>query len=103
MAALDTNTIRNILIQKGFEKVYLVEKEHNCVLFLGKIGDFNIIIGIYSGVRSLYAKIVDASKVLEPYWKCEYLEYVPHGLYTFSNNIDELIEKIVSKAKIIIK
>ncbi|MEM0026746.1 MAG: hypothetical protein QXT53_02955 [Ignisphaera sp.] len=103
MQLLDINHVRNLLVQKGFEKVYLIEKEHNCLLFLGEIKGSHVIIGIYRGSKTIYAKIVNIQHVLEPYWKCDYLDYIPYGLYAFSNGIEELVDKILMKINRVLK
>lgn len=97
MQLLDANHIKDLLMQRGLEKVYIIEKEYNCILLLGEVRGSHVVIGIYQGSRSIYAKIVNVQHVLEPYWKCDYLDYVPYGLYTFSNSIEELVDKIIMK------
>ncbi|MCC6045567.1 MAG: hypothetical protein LM572_02185 [Ignisphaera sp.] len=102
---IDVETLKNLLLQKGFEKVFTVEKTHDCVLLLGRLNGVEILVGIYTGLHSLYAKIAKASEILEPYWRCEYMEYFPQGLYTFSQmkNLDELAHNIIVKAEAILK
>jgi hypothetical protein len=103
--SLEISTVKQVLMQKGFEKIFVVESRHDCVLLLIEFKGVNILAGIYKGLHSVYAKVVRADDLLEPYWRCDYLEYIPQGLYTFSEskNIEELAQKIVAKAEIIIK
>jgi len=102
---IDIEAFKRFLLQKGFEKVYVVEKTYDCVLLLGKVSEVEVLIAVYSGTHSLYAKTVISSDVLEPYWRCSYVEYVPHGLYAFSHSrsIEELAEKVALKVQTLLK
>jgi len=103
--AIDVEVVKDLLLKMGFEKVFMIEKTYNCILLLGKLKEIDMLIGIYTGEISLYAKIIKSEEILEPHWKCDYLEYFPQGLYTFSQskNLDELVQNIVAKAEVITK
>uniref|UniRef100_A0A7C4FH69 Uncharacterized protein n=1 Tax=Ignisphaera aggregans TaxID=334771 RepID=A0A7C4FH69_9CREN len=102
---IDVETLKGLLLQKGFEKVFTIERTHGCLLLLGRLREIDVIIGIYSGLHSIYAKIIESGEVLEPYWRCDYMEYFPQGLYAFSQakDLEELAQNIVTKTKIILK
>ncbi len=98
---LDSEKIRNVLISKGFQKVYIVEKNLQCILFLCVYNNRNYLIAFYQGDVAVYSKLLDPTNISSLYWKCEYLRYIPNGLYAFAQNIESLIDKAIQKIKLI--
>jgi len=98
---LNPEDIKNILISKGFQKVYVVEKDLQCILFLCVYNDKNYLIGFYQGDNAMYSKLLDSANISSLYWKCEYLKYIPNGLYAFAQNIESLVDKVLQKIRLI--
>jgi hypothetical protein len=99
----DIETIRCKLSSLGMTRLYIADKNFNKVLFLGVYLDHQFLILIAKGENSWYSKVVFADELLEPYWRCEYIIYVPEGLYTFARDLDELANKIVDTINKLIK
>uniref|UniRef100_A0A7C2VL56 Uncharacterized protein n=1 Tax=Ignisphaera aggregans TaxID=334771 RepID=A0A7C2VL56_9CREN len=95
----DITSIRNTLINSGFEKIYTIDENPWCILLLGIYGGNQYLILLAKGDLSWYSKVVPAANVLEPYWRCNYIVYVPEGLYVFADNAPTLVEKIISLVK----
>lgn len=91
---VDSAEIRKVLKFVGVEKVYVVDEDLNNQLLLGFYAGKQYLILIAKGRYAWYSKIVPAEIVLEPYWKCNYIIYIPEGLYAFARNISELSTKI---------
>lgn len=96
---LDPENIKNMLISRGFQKVYIVEKDLQCVLFLCVYSNRNYLIAFYQGDITVYSKLSDPTNISSLYWKCKYLKYIPNGLYVFAQNIESLIDKVLQKIK----
>lgn len=90
----DSAVIKHKLAEIGVEKLYVVDEEIDCVLFLGVHRDHQFLILVSKGKFSWYSKIVPANIVLEPYWNCKHVIYVPEGLYVFAEDIEELVKRI---------
>lgn len=91
----DSVSIKKLLTNAGINKAYIIDENLYCTLFLGIYNDQQYIILIAKGTHSFYSKIVPASTVLETYWRCNYITYVPEGLYVFAKSVEELINKIM--------
>lgn len=99
MFIIDARKIHSMLLKSGIEKVYVMEEKTACILTLAIYEGDKYLILITKGKYSWYSKIVPAERVLETYWRCNYLTYFPEGLYTFSDSINGLIEGIVKVLK----
>lgn len=95
----DSATIKRKLAEIGIEKLYIVDEDVDCVLFLGIYRDQQFLILVSRGKFSWYSKIVPANIVLEPYWNCKHIIYVPEGLYVFADDIEELTKCITEVLK----
>ncbi|MEM1526851.1 MAG: hypothetical protein QW775_04310 [Ignisphaera sp.] len=91
----DSATIKRKLAEIGIEKLYIMYEDVDCALFLGIHGYQQFLILVSKGKFSWYSKIVPANIVLEPYWNCEHITYVPEGLYVFAEDIEELTKYII--------
>lgn len=91
----DVTTLKELLIAAGVKKVFVIDENTHGVLLLGVCNDSQYLISISKGTYAWYSKIVPAHMVLEIYWKCKYILYVPEGLYVFANNVNELVSKII--------
>ncbi len=72
------------------------EEYEDCRLLAVEYGDDVFLIGLWSGSRAFYAKLVAASMIRGD-WRCSTLEYTPVGFYAFSDTPRHLAEKIVEK------
>ncbi len=98
---LNPENIKNMLISKGFQKAYIVERDLQCTLFLCVYDDKNYLIAFYQGDIAIYSKLLESTNISSLYWKCEYLKYIPNGLYAFAQSIESLIDKVLHKIKLI--
>lgn len=92
----DFDALKSLLSSLGIEKIYVVDRDPSRVLILGICSNHQFLILVAKGENSWYSKIVFANEVLELYWKCEYITYVPEGLYVFAKDLNELANKIVN-------
>lgn len=91
---VNSTEIKNVLRSLGLEKIYIVDENLNCYLLLGFYTSKQYLILIAKGNYAWYSKIAPADVILEPYWRCSYVVYVPEGLYVFARTILELATKI---------
>lgn len=83
-----------MLKNRGLGRIYVVDESSHCVVFL-VVRDYNqYLVAIFRGASSWYSKVVPAHIVFEPYWKCHYLQYSPEGLYSFAENVSDLVDKV---------
>jgi len=80
-------------------KLYVIEEKYNCILITAASNNDTILIAVFGGQHSLYAKIVKATEVPLHYQSCEYVEYVPYGLYAFGRDASTLAQNIVNKVQ----
>lgn len=100
---LDFEALRSFLISLGVEKLYIVDKNLDKVLLLGIYAGHQFLILIAKGEHLWYSKIVFADILFEPYWRCEYIIYVPEGLYVFAKDLKELTINIIKTLNKLIK
>lgn len=93
--SVDLVEIKGVLRSLGIGRVYVVDEDLNQYLLLGLYSDKQYLILIARGNHAWYSKILPADVVLEPYWRCSYVAYVPEGLYVFAKTVSELGNKIV--------
>ncbi|MEM4717706.1 MAG: hypothetical protein QXE81_02965 [Desulfurococcaceae archaeon] len=76
------------------------ERQGNYLMVVTSVDNVRVIICFRQGHFTYYAKIVlekDSESL-----NCIEAEYNPHGLYVFSNRIDDLVEKVFFKAKMLV-
>ncbi len=100
---LDREKVKEVLLRAGMEKVFIEEVNYECVLALGTCEGRELLIMVIQGVHAVYAKVLPAENLPSPYWRCNYVEYTPIGLYTFASSLDELSEKLKPKIKAMVK
>lgn len=103
LGSSDFEVLKNLLTRLGIEKLYIVDKEVDKMLFLGIYTGQQFLILAAKGEYSWYSKVVFADSLLEPYWRCEYLTYFPEGLYVFAKDVHELATNIVKTLNKLIK
>ncbi len=100
---LDREKVKEILLRAGMEKVFIEEASYECVLAIGVREGRELLVAVIQGAHAVYAKVLPAENLPSPYWKCNYVEYMPIGLYTFASNLDELSEKLKPKIEAMAK
>ncbi len=92
--------IERIIKGTPLEKFKVLEEDRGCVLLMGVYRDRTFIVAFMEGDRSRYAKIVLAECTPSSYWHCDYIEYVPQGLYVFRDNLERLINVVLVKLEL---
>ena len=89
--------------QLRVDKIRLIEPHglEDCYLFVVESKDDVFLIGLWSGKRSFYAKIIPAVSTLTK-WNCRNLEYTPVGLYAFAEDPRELAQRIIEKFPVVV-
>ncbi len=100
---IEVEKFRKMLISAGFEKTYLIEEQPNCIVYMGIYRNKEVIIALFKGISSFYAKIVPVTLILPSHWHCHYIKYLPVGWYVFSNSIDDLVKRLSEKVSKIIE
>ena len=80
-------------------KLYVLEEKYNCILITAATNNDTVLVAVFGGQHSLYAKVVKAAEVPLHYQSCEYVEYVPYGLYAFGRDSSTLVQSIVNKVQ----
>ncbi len=83
--------------KKLFSRVFKERQNgYYMIVAIGDHGDGYIV--CISGRRDyVYAKIVYSKDAL--FWNCTYVLESPRGLFIFSKNVDEFIEKLISRIR----
>ncbi|MEM2528204.1 MAG: hypothetical protein QXF17_07040 [Ignisphaera sp.] len=100
---LTIEELRKMMIDIGFEKIYLVEEEPNCVVYIGIYKGKEIIVTIFKGISAVYAKMIPADLLPTSNWHCHYIKYSPIGWYIFSSSISDLVMRLGKKLSKIIE
>lgn len=77
------------------------EREADYLLVLTSVEGVNVVICLRESNRGYYAKVILEKNL--SFISCREAEYSPLGLYAFSQNIDELFEKVYSKVTYLIE
>jgi len=80
-------------------KLYVLEEKYNCILIAAATNNDTVLVAVFGGQHSLYAKVVKAAEVPLHYQSCEYVEYVPYGLYAFGRDSSTFVQSIVNKVR----
>lgn len=87
--------LRDVLKNRDLGRIYVVDESSHCVVFLVVRNCNQYLVAVFRGTNSWYSKVVPAHMVFEPYWKCYYLQYSPEGLYSFAENVSDLVDKVI--------
>ncbi len=97
MSMMSLSEIRDSLLKLGASRVTMLSRGTDCVILLMEVEGRSFIVALYNGYVTLYAKIVPQEHVVNP--DCSLLMYEPRGLYAFSNDLNELLLNVISKAR----
>jgi len=96
--------LRDALRARLCAKASLVEDSGVCVLLYCRRSDGPDLLIAASAEEHgwLYAKIV-AEPLVKPYmWHCNDVFMMPYGLYSFARSVEGLVEKMLSKEKLVL-
>jgi len=95
-------SVVELLKQKHFcDKASVEQKSSECTLIVCVKRGNLYLISLSSYRDWLYARIVPEYGMPVGGWTCSQTYYTPYGLYVFSKSIDELVEKMKKKEKML--